>query len=338
MPLRRGPAVTRISPRPAHAAYSCAAIAALSLLAVSAGEAQLQFPIRLQSGESWPARGPVGTIEIAGPKPAILFAGDVVGARIGPVHIVGAYRAIETARNANVSDLIVDGLRGEVLRECFRIRGKTIVVRNSYCTQYGGARTRLGDLPEGLHVESGSNILVENSRFDGFQYVKEPTRYWNGDGIAAERDVDGLIIRNVTANDNTDAGFDIKPPVTMDGVSAEGNCRNYRFWSDARVGTLTLGGTVHRGGTSPCSGIWIKGDDDKPALIEISRLRVRTFGQSPLLVVEHGRAMVRIVKCELATKAQLVAYVQNREDLRLGSGCRHIEVRTGLPPSERRPS
>jgi hypothetical protein len=309
-----------------------AALATLSLLLTTSGtEPQLQFPIRLKSGESWPADRSPRAVEVSGPKPVIMLSGQVSDARIGPVQITGAYRAIETARDADVKNLTVDGLRGSVLRECFRIRGTAIVVRNTICTQYGGARTRLGDLPEGLHVESGSDILVENSRFDGFQYVKEPLKYWNGDGIAAERPVQGLVIRNVTANNNTDAGFDIKPPVRMDEVSAEGNCRNYRFWADAQVGTLTVGATVHRGGTSPCAGIWIMGNDDQPARVEIARLRVPAFGDSPLLVAEHGRAVIRIAACDLRTRAPLMAYVEDPHDLSLGAGCERIQVVAGSP-------
>ena len=85
---------------------------------------------------------------------------------------------------------------------------------------------------------------------------------WNGEGVSIERGVAGVQFRRVSANHNTDAGFDLKPFAIMSDVSAANNCRNFRFWSGGDVGTLTTGDVVKRGGTSSCSGIWLSGSQD----------------------------------------------------------------------------
>jgi hypothetical protein len=287
--------------------------------------------IELASDQVWPGNRSNLAREFdgGGRKAIILLRGSVTGARINSAVVTNAYRAIETDKAAQVSDLIVDGLHASVERECFRVRGDHIVIRNTHCTELDPPRTKHSDLPEGLHIEQGNDIRIEHSSFIGFQMVANDALYWNGDGVAAERGVTGLEIRDVIANDNTDGGFDIKPPVTMDNVSASGNCRNFRFWSDSKIGTMTVGDTIKRGGKNTCFGIWIKGTregEGEMPTISIERLVVRMSRPTPIIHVQDGAAEVRIAECDIQAPAESgEVWMPNRQGrLVLGKGCQAL--------------
>lgn len=328
--------MTEITDKPAPASRSRAARAAglvvVSLLILSSPGAALQFggPIKIfpRSGESVTGEG--RALDGEGGNAVIVLRDQVHGARITGVTIVNAERAIETNRGADVSDLVVDGLDGRVQRECFRVRGDRITIRNTHCSLVGGPRRGMRNLPGGLHIESGSDILIENSSFEGFQMVGDDRQYLNGDGISAERPVRGLTIRNVTANNNSDAGFDIKPPVTMDAVSATGNCRNYRLWNNADIGTMTVGDVVKRGGSNSCIGIWVKGRAPvATTAITIRRLIVATTRPTAIIKIEDGAADIRIDACDTAgsTGDIFISREGPASRITLGRGCEALAIR-----------
>lgn len=273
---------------------------AAAVMAMLTVPASVLYPlVELQSGQSWPAaHSPPPHYSAAGEKTAILLRGAVTDARVRPVVIDGAYRAIGMAKDAAVSGLVVDGLRARVMRECIQIRGDHLTLRNVHCSMTGAPKDSMHELPEGIRIQSGSDVRIENSSFDGFQMRLGPKQYWNGDGVAVERDVTGLVLRDVSADNNTDAGFDIKPAVTMDRVSASGNCRNFRFWSNAQIGTITVGGVTSRGGSSHCAGIWIAGTRSgaRPS-IHIRNLIVTSPGPLNIIAVNDGAADITIDHC-----------------------------------------
>lgn len=323
-----------------------ARLVVVSLLTLSSPGAALQpgppTKLFLRSGQVLVGDG--RALDGQGGNAVIVLRDQVHGARISGVSIVNAQRAIETNRGADVADLIVDGLDGRIQRECFRVRGDRIVVRNAHCSLVGGPRQGMRNLPGGVHVEGGSDILIEDSSFTGFQMVGGDQQYLNGDGVSAERPVRGLTIRNVTADNNSDAGFDIKPAVTMDGVSATGNCRNYRFWNDADIGTMTVGDVIKRGGSNSCFGIWVRGaragDPAAATAITIRRLIVATTRPTTIIKVEDGAADIRIDQCDIArTAGGLIVSVGNpaSQKISLGRGCGalSIEHRRDAPRSEK---
>jgi len=259
-----------------------------------------------------------------GRKTAIVLRGNSSGT-IRPGVVDGAYRAIGMANDARVSNLTIDGLEARVIRDCVRVNGSNIVIRNVRCSMLPPPQTSMHELPEGLHIKSGNEILVEESRFNGFQMVLDADSYWNGDGVSVERGVNGITFRNVSSNDNTDAGFDIKPPVKMDDVSAAGNCRNYRFWSDADLGTVEVGDVVSRGGSSGCVGIWVEGSRGQAG----PRIRIRTLileAKKPLTVikVDKGAADIRIDRCIFkgTRQARLVSMQGDLGNLAIDPSCR----------------
>jgi hypothetical protein len=254
-----------------------------------------------------------------------MLRGNVRGEHVRPLSINGAYRVIDTAQDATVSGLTIDGVQANVTRDCIRVRGDAITIRNVHCAMIGPPKTSMRFLPEGLHIRGGSNVRVENSSFKGFQTALGPEQYWNGDGVTAERAISELSFRNVQSTNNSDAGFDIKSPVQMDDVSASGNCRNYRFWSDAIVGTMQAGQTVRRGGISSCAGIWIQGADQPPGpTIHIRNLVVSTPTPITIILVDGDYATIRVDRCSISAPAGSTMVVARRglASIALDSTCR----------------
>jgi hypothetical protein len=259
---------------------------------------------------------------------SLLLRGRVEDKRIGPMKITGAYRAIETAKDdATIRNLVIDGVVARDLqREGIRLRGEVenVTIRNFTLT-HSATPNVPPHLPEGIHIAAGRNILIENGTISGFQMTMPPDKYWNGDGIATERAADGVTIRNVTANDNTDAGFDLKSSNTrLDHVSASGNKRNFRFYQSIRIGTITVGEIVKRGGAYGSSGIWIKGQPGAPPVIEIDKLVVRMTQPGTIIQVEDGPADLRIARCDIQAPAGSRFLVARDKDMKrsLGPGCR----------------
>ena len=71
------------------------------------------------------------------------------------------------------------------------------------------------------------NVTMQNSYARGASNV-----YWNGDGFTTEGGNYNIRFENTVAFGNTDAGYDLKSSNTvLVNAVAEGNNRNYRFWS-----------------------------------------------------------------------------------------------------------
>jgi hypothetical protein len=305
------------------------ALAALLLVHATSvcGQAEGGKRVVLTSGKSWPERrgGSRAVLNSPGVNGALFLRGPTRNVRIRGVVVQAAYRALEMRPGAYATDLVVDGLEASVTRECIRLRGDDVVIRNVHCRMTGPPQTSMKHLPEGIHIQAGNRILLEKSSFNGFRMQRAKDVYWNGDGVVVEGAVTDIEIRDVSADDNTDSGFDIKPPVRMDRVSASGNCRNFRFRSDADVGTLTVGNTVKRGGKTSCSGIWIKGappSATKP-VIRIRKLIVRMTSAATVISIEEGTADIHIGECDIrAPEGSRFIHAKIKGGvLKLGEGC-----------------
>jgi hypothetical protein len=95
------------------------------------------------------------------------------------------------------------------------------------------------------------------------------SEYWNGDGFATEGGTYNIRFEDTVASGGTDAGYDLKSANTvLVRALAEGNNRNYRFWSD----TITMEDSVslnphYQGGGSPSqTHIWM-GEGAKAVVI-----------------------------------------------------------------------
>ena len=72
-----------------------------------------------------------------------------------------------------------------------------------------------------------SHVTMKNSYGAGL-----PTDYWNGDGFSTELGNYNIRFEHTLASGNTDAGYDLKSSnTTLVHAAADGNNKNYRFWS-----------------------------------------------------------------------------------------------------------
>jgi len=294
-----------------------------TIAAPATPDAPGQAPLFLTGTVEWPS---AATGPIVG-RPAddvVTLRGNVPSARVGPAAVTGAYRVVDVSRSASVGQLLIDGLRASVTDACVRAHADHVVVRNTHCRMSGGPQSEGVNMPFGLEVTSAAAVAVEDSSFDGFRWRSAPDRYWNGDGISIETGVAAASFTRVSANDNTDAGFDVRPFAIMSDVSAAGNCRNFRLWSGGEVGTLTTGDSIKRGGISACSGVWLNGAAaGPPPKLHIRRLVVRMRRPGMIIEVETGPADIAIDRCDISAPpgTTMVRFERGAGRVRLGPGC-----------------
>lgn len=63
----------------------------------------------------------------------------------------------------------------------------------------------------------------------------QTNRYKNGDGFVVEENSQGVEFLRCRALRNQDGGYDLKPPVRLDGCIAIGNSRNFRLWTTGEL-------------------------------------------------------------------------------------------------------
>jgi len=268
----------------------------------------------IRSGETWQPRSVMDTPGVNG---VVIFSGTVRGARVGPLNVRRAYRAVETrGRNSVLRDIRIEGLEAtELERDGIRLRGDIdgAVIRD-FTLRMRDRPQSGGHLPEGIALMAGRNISISDGQISGFRMVPVKDRYTNGDGIAAERSVENLRIARVEANDNSDAGFDLKSSRTrLDALVARRNFRNYRFWHDVDAGTLTS--------VDPRNAhIWI----GKQGKVRIDRLVARSSTEAPVFRIEKG-GRLEVGRCDLSLPRETPIVAGDRTHVRLGPGCRYRE-------------
>ena len=300
-------------------------VALILAMTPSADSAAESHAVSLTGEVTWPGFAQAPAIVGSPDDDVVTIEGDVPSAVIGPASVRDAYRVVYVSREATVGRFAVDGLSAQVTYSCIRAHADVVVVRNMRCAMIGGPQSGRVNMPFGLNITAAKTVSIEDSAFAGFQWRTASNRYWNGDGITIERDVAGVQFRRVTANDNTDAGFDVRPFALMSDVSASGNCRNFRFWSGGDVGTLTTGDAIKRGGTSACSGIWMNGSAGGPRpKLRIRKLIVRMTRPAMIFEVETGPADIEVDECDIEAPrgTTMITFEKGAGEVRLGRGCR----------------
>lgn len=276
------------------------AVALLPLMLAAAGPSHVSLPHDLRSGETWGNRSVVAPPDLNG---VVRIAGVISNVTIDGLKVDGSYRVIENLKtNASATNFVIRNVHAvNVRRGLLRIAGDSTGVLEDSSVVFAPEPQVMPHLPSGLQFQgTAHDWVIRNVTVSGAQMQMPPDRYWNGDGVTAERDTRNFRILNVTSNDNTDAGFDIKGEnFWLDNVSASGNKRNFRFWTSMRIGTITVGETLRRGGGGSTAGIWIKGNAATPPTIEIEKLVVRMTKPDPIFVIEDGPANLRIASCDI---------------------------------------
>ena len=151
------------------------------------------------------------------------------------------------------------------------------------------------------------------------------SEYWNGDGFSTERGDYNVRFENTVASGNTDAGYDLKSSNTvLVNTVADGNNRNYRFWSTSITmeGGSSLNPTYY-GGNTDIAHVWLGVD----AEATIDNL---TFSDAllPQVLVRHdqGRRDLHLADTVIPLLYQALILLSNGS---LSTSCR---------PTRRRPA
>ena len=284
---------------------------AIVVAALLAAPAQAQT-VSITSGQTWPS-SPTPLTFNGGI--AVKLSGTVENATIGPVTISGAKHGVYTSSDSDVlRNITLKGLTvSEAQREGIRIRGDAdgVLIRDFNIRMRAQPQVP-PDLPTGIAFYSGRNLRVENGHLSGFRMAEEPGKYPNGDGLSSERPVDGLTIANVTSDDNSDGGFDLKGNnITLTDLSAARNYRSYRFWGAVHAGTLTS--------IDPRNAhVWA----GTGANVVIDKLIARSSTTAVILYVDGAQSLT-IGSCELSVPAgtKLSYIATNTTAVTLGPGC-----------------
>ncbi|MXQ13565.1 M10 family metallopeptidase C-terminal domain-containing protein [Microvirga makkahensis] len=107
--------------------------------------------------------------------------------------------------------------------------------------------------------DTAHNVVFRNVVMQGSNARGSSTEYWNGDGFTTESGNYNIRFENTVASGSTDAGYDLKSSDTvLINTIAEGNNRNYRFWSTSI--TMEDGQSRdphHFGGSASTDHVWL---------------------------------------------------------------------------------
>jgi hypothetical protein len=267
--------------------------------------------VKLKTRTAWPG---IDNITMNGGR-AISARGSIESSTVGPVNIVNAGYAFYTDKSSVIRNVAISNFKAtQARREGIRLRGNLdgVTIRNFFIQMQDQPQTGT-DLPEGIAIFNGQNIVIEDGCSSGFKMVPVLGTYTNGDGISAERPVNNLTIRRVTANDNSDAGFDLKSNNTfLYDTHAERNFRNYRFWTKATTGTIYSAdpGQAH---------VWIGAN----AVVVIDKLVAKSTSDDVyVLWADNTAKSITVRSCELdVPNARKFFRGSTTTQLILGPGC-----------------
>jgi Ca2+-binding RTX toxin-like protein len=103
------------------------------------------------------------------------------------------------------------------------------------------------------------DVVISNTEMKNNFGTGSSSVYWNGDGFTTERGVYNVRFENTISSGNSDAGYDLKSSTTtLVNALAEGNNRNFRFWSTSI--TLENGTSLnptYYGGSGRTTHVWL---------------------------------------------------------------------------------
>lgn len=113
----------------------------------------------------------------------------------------------------------------------------------------------------GAHVSGkAENITLSNGKVANCIQTNKPGyKYWNGDGLAAERKCNDVEFSNITVDGCSDGGFDIKTPgAVIKNCSGTGNKRNLRLWDKTiKVKNFKSKNPKKLGGSGGIAHVWL---------------------------------------------------------------------------------
>jgi serralysin len=118
----------------------------------------------------------------------------------------------------------------------------------------------------GIECHDKANGLQISGGFTANCLDQRPQdKYWNGDGVAAERGNYNIVIQNHRSYGNSDGGYDLKSESTqLINCVSEKNKRNFRIWGGTSRSPVQLQGCrslrpTDRGGIGDAHHMWLSG-------------------------------------------------------------------------------
>lgn len=148
---------------------------------------------------------------------------------------------------------------------------------------------------QGVHLDGTvHDVLFLRVQMDNAYGHGRQSEYWNGDGFATERGVYNIRFEDTSASNNTDAGYDLKSSNTVVvNAFAEGNKKNYRFWSTTITAEDCVSLNPHKlGGSSDPSHVWLRDG----AIVTLDNFQASDAGAPVTLFdLSQGGAILRLV-------------------------------------------
>jgi serralysin len=190
---------------------------------------------------------------------------DISNLTIRDVDASNVGRFIENYASGTNTSATVSGLRVEDVNVTDYSRS---VIRLQYDTHNVLIDNVVGDSERtfgGLYVcgialdGTAHDVVISDSVMKNNFGQGTASEYWNGDGFSTERGNYNIRFENTVASGNTDAGYDLKSSnTTLVNTVADGNNRNYRFWSTSVTmeGGSSLNPTYY-GGNTDTAHVWL---------------------------------------------------------------------------------
>ncbi|MBE0579754.1 LamG-like jellyroll fold domain-containing protein [Devosia sp.] len=240
-----------------------------------------------------------------------LSGSDAKGIVVEDVEFFNIRDGIYTDDAASVSDLTLRRFSGRGFsKKAVRFHGTCTNWLIQDCDldsgwQYGdnfAVGIEAHDSAHGLHIVGGRTINCMDTQGD------DPEQYWNGDGVASERDNHDILIEDHVSAGHTDSGYDLKSEQTeLRNCVSEDNKRNYRLWGGIGTEPMVLVGCSSlaprkRGGSGGAHHIWVSGgDSDEDVGGSVVFIDGTIDGEEPeeAIHVEGGNAAVHLVDTSL---------------------------------------
>jgi hypothetical protein len=229
----------------------------------------------------------------------------------------GAYRVIGRSSGPTVG--VCDGLVAkDIGRVGVEIRGSNATLRN-FRLVHSAIPNVKPHLPEGVHVISGTNIIIEDGYVAGFKSVNVG-KYPNGDGLAVEKDVNGLIVRNLEVDGASDSAFDLLKGqnIRLDNISGR-DARRCIKWAARNTHIGILNCSMITSNVIEAKGI------KTPLVIDLFRYDWRGATKPVTLFLVHPNATLIINRCRITgqpVSGSRLSIVGSNATLRLGAGCK----------------
>jgi serralysin len=151
-------------------------------------------------------------------------------------------------------------------------------------------------------------------------------KYWNADGVAAERGNSNIRISNHRSAGNSDGGYDLKSEDTiLSGCVSEDNKRNFRIWGGSKSRPVLIencrsGNPKSRGGIGGAHHLWISGKGDggpRPGYVRVQGGSFSGGAPNGMIYADGANAVVQLVGTKISGGDKKLLFVADDDSSKL---------------------